>query len=284
MSPRRILAPHRGGWEYLRYFHEKLNLWHPPSNLWEVQRPPGTGHSCQTIEKGIQRNWCKQARRVWVNKVSEDSSFFHLSPPFADSPQPCHLREWCADASSVLRNNKYLRGGLFSSPTRAIPRVSVCFPAWLISCFAAEAREHLVASKCQKLHLWGLEKGVGRVTDFPGSPGPLCLPGKTPPDLLASGADARRFTALLNLPACILTSAFPGSLRPKGHAPDCVTGWHLSHCGVGWHPGSPSSSHTARGGCDWEPRQPEVCYPPQCWDARLPALGQWWLTSQRRRE
>lgn len=31
MSPRRILAPHRGGWEYLSYFPEKLNLCHPPS-------------------------------------------------------------------------------------------------------------------------------------------------------------------------------------------------------------------------------------------------------------
>lgn len=46
-----------------------------------------------------------QARRVWVNKVSEDTSFFHLSLPFANSPRSCHLRQWCPDASSLPRNN-----------------------------------------------------------------------------------------------------------------------------------------------------------------------------------
>lgn len=64
VSCRRILAPHRGGWEYLNYFPEKLNLWQPPSGPSEVQRPPGTGRSSQTIEKGIQRNWRKQAGSV----------------------------------------------------------------------------------------------------------------------------------------------------------------------------------------------------------------------------
>jgi len=29
---------------------------------------------------------------------------------------------------------------------------------------------HLVTGKCQKLHLWGLGEGVGRVTGFPRSP------------------------------------------------------------------------------------------------------------------
>lgn len=106
------------------------------------------------------------ARRIWVNKVSEDTRFFHLSPPSADSTQPCHFRLLCPDASSLPRNNKHLRGGLFSSPVRAILLVERVFPSWLISCFAQTEERHLATSMCQKLHLWGL----GRVSGFPGSP------------------------------------------------------------------------------------------------------------------
>lgn len=83
---------------------------------------------------------------------------------------------------------------------------------------------------------WG---GCGEGYWVPWITRPLCSPGKTPPDLLASGADARRFAAHLNLLARVPTSAVSGSLRPKVHAPDCAIGWHLSHLGLGWHPGHP---------------------------------------------
>lgn len=40
VSPRRILAPHRGRQDSLSSFLEKLYVWYPPSGVWEVLRPP----------------------------------------------------------------------------------------------------------------------------------------------------------------------------------------------------------------------------------------------------
>lgn len=53
VSCRRILAPHRGGWEYLSYFPEKLNLWHPPSGLERCRDLQALGVHHKQLRKGF---------------------------------------------------------------------------------------------------------------------------------------------------------------------------------------------------------------------------------------
>lgn len=158
------------------------------------------------------------------------------------------------------------------------------FPCLTHFLFCSDGREAPGDGQVPKVASLGFGGGCGVGYWVPWITRPLHLPGKTPPDLLAVGADAWTFAALRNLLACVLTSAVSGSLRPKVHAPDCVIGWHLSPRTVGLHPGPPSPAHTSVAGGDWETCQPEVRYPPQNRDNRLPALWQLRLASQSRRE